>query len=400
LATDLRGDLDGYQNSLFKEDAAFEEAVASQMFSNQIIEWEKEHPWGDETTQLTQISDELTSFKTGGDERTQEKFTPFGEVSSYPEDPNNITLYEASGDPRYISTQTGMISVEPGSLLDLYNQSAQISSPQEKEPFPGHKARSKSLSTSKSELHQPHISPSSSERSDNEGDSNDAEFQPTHSNSECSPTLKPKRNGHTPGINRHTGELTLIGRYPPMQLDLPRQYGCQHCWAPDPERNSFRWATRNGYKYHLSNVCLGNPDSVKSIKLRRAKELGTTVDTVPKKPAFSKVCECGVYFRSENGYRMHRMQNETTKNGRCMQRGSKNYRVKTPKKVEAQPVTFDVNMTGSLGWNGAMTLEMLQSITPYLAENNWGMYQGGGIAGIPGVNENAGTPDVHLEERA
>ena len=393
LATDLRENLDGHDNSLFKEDAEFEEAVASQIFSNQTIKWEQELPREGEPSKLTQNPE---PFETEGDERTQEEFIPFDEGSPYPQDAIDAIFYHASDDSMYLSTQTGITFAQPGSLLDLYNQSAQIISPEEEKPSPGHKARSKQLSRRKSKRHQPYLSPSSSERSDDEGDSDNAEFHATNNSSDCSPTPRPKRrNGHTPGINRQTGELTLIGRYPPMQLDLPRQFGCRHCWAPDGERNSFRWTTRNGYKYHLTNVCPGNPDSVKSIKLRRAKELGTKVDTVPKKPVFSKVCECGVYFRSENGYRMHRMQNETTKNGRCMQRGSKNNRVNAAQKIEAQRATFDVN-TGSQAWNGAMTLEMVQMIAPYLAENNRGIYQGSGINGIPDVNENADTPDVNF----
>ena len=49
------------------------------------------------------------------------------------------------------------------------------------------------------------------------------------------------------------------------------------------------------------------------------RELGIATDTTPKKSAFSKVCTRGVYLQSEKGYKMHRMQNETRRNGRCME---------------------------------------------------------------------------------
>jgi len=378
----------------------FEEDDASRIFANETIDWDQEFLQEFETTHSTQNPDELTSFKAEGDEQAQTEFIPFDELLSYPQDTNDTTLYDASSDSEsmYMSTQPEMIFVQPGSLLDLYSQSTQIFSPREEELSLSHKVRTKPLSTRKSEGHHPDIS-SSSECSNDEGDSWNAGFHPTHTKPQgCDKPPPKRRNDHTPGINKQTGKLTLVGQYPPMQLDLPRQYGCPHCWGRDGDQSSFRWTTRNGYKYHLANVCPGNPDSVKSIKLRRAKELGTAIDITPKKSAFSKVCECGVYFRSENGYKMHRMQNETTKNGRCMERGSRTRHGKAANKVEAQPKTFDVNMMSSHGWNEPMRLGMFRIIAPGLTENDWRMYQRGEMVDVPGVNQSAGTPDVNLGE--
>lgn len=127
-----------------------------------------------------------------------------------------------------------------------------------------------------------------------------------------SPSLpKSRRNGHVAGFNRKTGELTLVGTYPPDFRD-----NIYHC--PDPicrevNGKDVKWTTKNGYKYHLEHNCLRNPKSRTSLRLKSGN-----VEMKPTKPGFSKECQCGATFKSETGFRMHQTQNESTRDGRCL----------------------------------------------------------------------------------
>jgi len=114
-----------------------------------------------------------------------------------------------------------------------------------------------------------------------------------------------RRKGHVQGINRKTGEKTLVGRYPP-RMDDQGNYHCPlaECFT---KHRKCTWGTKNGYKYHLVHVCLQNPD-------RKTKQSGT----MPQKAAvLAQREDCGKGFRSESGFRKHRKKNETVKNGQC-----------------------------------------------------------------------------------
>jgi hypothetical protein len=114
------------------------------------------------------------------------------------------------------------------------------------------------------------------------------------------------KKGHIKGFNRATGQLTVCGLYPPIELG-PEAYRCPH-----PLCAEFAFRSQNGYKYHLINACPQNPDGDYYRRLEnRSQNPG-------RSSSFSGSCEhCGAKFRSENGLRMHLSSNETTKNGRC-----------------------------------------------------------------------------------
>jgi hypothetical protein len=66
------------------------------------------------------------------------------------------------------------------------------------------------------------------------------------------------------GIDIRTGELTLIGQFPPIIGDDRKTYWCPH------EACLQYWKTRNGYKYHLKHVCPQNPESTRSLRAAMA----------------------------------------------------------------------------------------------------------------------------------
>jgi hypothetical protein len=136
---------------------------------------------------------------------------------------------------------------------------------------------------------------------------------PPFNSDEDTPIKLPRRNGHTPGINRRTGELTLVGMYPPVLRD--NRYYC-----PDPRCRELNgketpYTTKNGYKYHLEKSCLQNPHSIRSQKLA-AGEIG---NRCVRTEAWKR-CACGATFKSEIGFRLHKTRNESTKNGRCLEK--------------------------------------------------------------------------------
>ena len=124
---------------------------------------------------------------------------------------------------------------------------------------------------------------------------------------------KTGRSGHVNGVNRKTGELTLVGRFPPIEAGIDEFY-CPHplCHA---KRGGRFWGTKNGYKYHLINNCYQNPESKFFKKLAAGEALQKA-----KVNGFVAICECGQLFKSENGYRMHSEQNKTTHSGQCVDR--------------------------------------------------------------------------------
>jgi hypothetical protein len=104
------------------------------------------------------------------------------------------------------------------------------------------------------------------------------------------------------------------------------------------------------------HVCLGNPNSIKSVKLRMVRESGAKIDLPSKKNTFFKSCECGFWFRSENGYRMHREENETTKNRRRMKRGKR----KTTKGNKAVEPVVENMIMDPMKLEGQSELKTLQ----------------------------------------
>ena len=151
-------------------------------------------------------------------------------------------------------------------------------------------------------------------------------FQPYHKAPPASPSLlspsldnprrtKASRTGHVAGINRQTGEPTLVGRYPPVVLG-PDRFCCPHPVC-DELRGGHPWTSKNGYKYHLMWNCFQNPESGKS-KKHAAGELSEKLQN--GKGKIVATCVCGQRFKSENGYRMHLEKNKTTYGGRCIER--------------------------------------------------------------------------------
>jgi hypothetical protein len=126
---------------------------------------------------------------------------------------------------------------------------------------------------------------------------------------------RPRRNGHVSGYNRKTGELTLVGEYPPTVIN--GVYYCPLAKCRELCGKDSSWTTKNGYKYHLINVCLQNPNSKRSIKLSQG---GEEAVEKPVKNAFWKKCICGGHFKSENGFKLHQKENASTRDGKCLEK--------------------------------------------------------------------------------
>jgi len=136
---------------------------------------------------------------------------------------------------------------------------------------------------------------------------------PSSPSSDNSRHTKAGRSGHVSGVNRKTGELTLVGRFPPIEGGIDEFY-CPHPLC-HKKRGGRYWGTKNGYKYHLINNCFRNPESNVFKKLAAGEK-----SQKAKTNAIVATCECGQLFRSENGYRMHLEQNKTTHSGQCVER--------------------------------------------------------------------------------
>jgi hypothetical protein len=106
-----------------------------------------------------------------------------------------------------------------------------------------------------------------------------------------------------------------VGRFPPgIGPD-----GTFQCLDPVCREINGTWnvGTKNGYKYHLKNVCLGNPDSVQSLKRAAGQGSQKTGNGV----GYSEKCDdCGKSFKCEEGFRKHREENPSTKDGKCRER--------------------------------------------------------------------------------
>lgn len=161
---------------------------------------------------------------------------------------------------------------------------------------------------------QAYPSPLPSGSSDDDEDENKDPEVDFNSDSEEDPTAKiPHRKGHQAGYDRKTGKMTLVGTFPPRIMN-----GYFYCRdALCNELNTYKVQSQNGYKYHLRHVCLGNPNSERSLK-RAAEFFDEKIGTVI---GFSQKCDdCGRIFRSETGFRKHREENPSTKNGKCSER--------------------------------------------------------------------------------
>lgn len=130
--------------------------------------------------------------------------------------------------------------------------------------------------------------------------------------------LQERKNGHIAGYNRKTGEQTLVGKYPPLFKD--GTYTCPNEKCRELTGKDTLWTTKNGYKYHLLNNCLQNPESVRSIKLMNG---GMDLVKTSTKSTYFRECACGAPFISENGFRLHQESNESTKEGRCIEKARK-----------------------------------------------------------------------------
>lgn len=119
---------------------------------------------------------------------------------------------------------------------------------------------------------------------------------------------KQRRNGQIAGYNRKTKAKTLVGTYPPIRLG-PGLFKCSDPRCDDQPP----WTTQNGYKYHLKSSCLQNPDSVRSKVFRE-----TGIDMKKSKTYQFQCSWCGQFFKSEGGHKRHLYENESTKNGKCM----------------------------------------------------------------------------------
>lgn len=134
----------------------------------------------------------------------------------------------------------------------------------------------------------------------------------------CPPPLKNQtpptgiKRSNVHGYNPKTGERTLVGTYPPIRVGNVLKCPDPRCL---PER---QWTSKNGYKYHLQNVCLQNPLSVRSLKIADGEIEKTRTTT------YVQCSKCLQNFKSENGLRLHMHENQSTKDGRCLKR-RKNY---------------------------------------------------------------------------
>ena len=121
----------------------------------------------------------------------------------------------------------------------------------------------------------------------------------------------PKRkNRQLEGVNRETGQLTLVGKYPPIKLGA-ELYACPHPSCISAGEGP--WSTKNGYKYHLLKVCPQNPDSRDSMEVKEGKSVRNSC----KNGEQYMCCDCGKTLTTKNGYDQHRGSNPTTRNGLC-----------------------------------------------------------------------------------
>ena len=147
--------------------------------------------------------------------------------------------------------------------------------------------------------------------------SNDALFEDI----EIIPPIR--KRGSRKGFNR-AGELTLVGRYPPKVLD--GVFYCPSAVCRQINGKDYEWDTQNGYKYHLINRCLQNPNSKMSLK-RAAEDMPQEKQkelVQENHDFFTAHCiYCGKVFKSKSGVKSHTEVNEKTKNGRCLKKGAK-----------------------------------------------------------------------------
>jgi hypothetical protein len=279
-----------------------------------------------------------------GDENVvvREGFTSFDQVIFSPYSNDGI-LFDTSEEPS--SYTNDKWNIQLGSLPDHSTQSTQIRSHlrqiSQPQPSIGRTPRARRPTRHHEDYPTPPTSLQNAldeddERHGSEYESGSDEYKPPTPQKSLStsrkpvhkpptqrtkiPTIAKRHNNHTPGINRQTGELTLIGRFPPLLLG-EHLYACPHCYAPD-ERSSNSWGTRNGYKYHLQHVCLGNPDSTASEKVRDAGEPGLELVRAARKKDVLQQCDvCEAWFKSEAGYKAHRETNVTTRDGLCRTKG-------------------------------------------------------------------------------
>jgi len=108
--------------------------------------------------------------------------------------------------------------------------------------------------TSEDEIDDDVESPKSDEKGEEEGEEEGADDDNDSDDGLGTKLKRKRRKGHIEGINRKTGEKTLVGLYPPL-IDAEGKYHCPlaECFA---ETGKGSWSTKNGYKYHLMTVCL------------------------------------------------------------------------------------------------------------------------------------------------
>jgi hypothetical protein len=132
----------------------------------------------------------------------------------------------------------------------------------------------------------------------------------TRKSTSAVPKASSLRRGHAAGIDKKTGEMTLVGKFPPVMVGS--YFTCPNADS-DCEAKQPGWTTKNGYKYHLKHTCTRNPLSVRSVRIA----MGLPVRALS---TGGRVCTCGMKFKSPNGFKMHQTQNESTRDGRCMNR--------------------------------------------------------------------------------
>jgi hypothetical protein len=121
--------------------------------------------------------------------------------------------------------------------------------------------------------------------------------------------------GRVAGINKATGQLTLVGMFPPTMRGP-----IFHCIDPrcSNEAVDNGWTTQNGYKYHLLHRCYGNPNSEINKKIAAGEPVKALRSGIP--PYFQRCEFCSQGFTSANGYQKHKYENESTMDGRCANR--------------------------------------------------------------------------------
>lgn len=99
----------------------------------------------------------------------------------------------------------------------------------------------------------------------------------------------PKSRHHRKGYNASTGELTIVGQFPPLIRG-----GRFICPEPQCRRNGeeYSYNSQNGYKYHLKNGC------VQTMHLRLAQR--ECSEDYEKRRKVSKTNKCGKCIRGGN----------------------------------------------------------------------------------------------------